>query len=210
VPMESDSQDAEEHQVPVESDPCGLLAPLTMEEKLRAMEMVTRELPRTIAQCKGYKAWPKCPQCAAPLRARQAQQCFHCCLDWHGSPRPKARCDPVQIHDDYDGPRALFDCLVRSTWDHAEWTVRRSRWTEERAWEHAGVTSDEIRILKQLISSSLRDMNDQIIDIRRLSINELEINTGWLGGPLSGAGCCLRVRRDCGHWVVTEKDDWIS
>ena len=26
---------------------------------------------------------PPCPQCSAPLRTAQAQQCFHCGADWH-------------------------------------------------------------------------------------------------------------------------------
>jgi hypothetical protein len=212
VPVEPESHLAEEHQVPVESDPCGLLAPLTIEEQVRAMEMVAREFPQINDQCKyySYKADPKCPQCGMPLRAAQAQQCFHCGLDWHGRPRPEARCNPVQIHDENNGPRALFDFLVRESWDQAEWTVRRSRWTEEKAWEHAGVAPEEIQTLKQLISSSLQNSNDQIIDIRRLSIHELEITTGWLGGPLAGAGCLWKVRRNGDHWVVTAKGGWVS
>jgi hypothetical protein len=210
VPVEPESHHAEEEQALIDSDPHGLCAPLAIQEELRALEMVTRQLPEIVAHCKSYEPWPKCPQCDKPLRARQAQQCFHCGLDWHGRPRPEARGDPVQIHDDDDGPRALFDALVRTAWDQAEWTVRRSRWTEERAWEHAGVSPNEIQILKQLISSSLQGMNYQIIDIRRLSIHELEITTGWLGGPLAGAGCLWRVRRDGDHWVVTANGGWRS
>lgn len=194
-------------------DPHDFRAPLTSEEKLRVEEMVTQQLPEILALCEKAETESKnsfCPMCNAPLLTAVAQRCFQCGLDWHGRSRPESRFPCDQGQTTRGSKRSLYELLVADAQEQAEWMVRNSRWSEEWAWEVAEVPPEEVKVLKQLISESLRHRNDQIIGVRRFGANALGVTTGWQGGPLMGCGCDTSLKRIDGRWVVVEQSGWVS
>ena len=105
-------------------------------------------------------------------------------------------------------PRLLATHWDSRSWDLSVWRVIRGRWREADAWAAAGVGSDDIRALKQSIKS--HRFEDPIIGIRRISENQLEINVGWLGDPLMGAGTRLTVRLGENGRRIEEQSGWYQ
>jgi hypothetical protein len=107
---------------------------------------------------------PKCPRCGKRLVTDKAQQCFGCGLRWHGSPRPDARSKEFAnwpqeksgsfIREVIRKSRASNPTCISRRWELSVWRVLGERWREADAWAAAGVGSDDIRALKQLIKSS--------------------------------------------------------
>jgi hypothetical protein len=161
---------------------------------------------------------PKCPRCGKRLATDKAQQCVGCGLCWHGSRRPDARSEEFANwpHEKYESffrevireLRAATSSCISKRSNLCVWRVVRGRWREAEAWAAAGVGSDDIRALKQLIKS--RRFKDPIIGIKRTTENQLEIDVGWLAGPLIGAGTTLVVRRGENGWRIEAQSGWIS
>jgi hypothetical protein len=161
---------------------------------------------------------PKCPRCGKRLTTDKAQQCFGCGLRWHGSPRPDARSeefanwphekDESFIREVIRKSRASTPPCISRRWDLSVWRVVRGRWREAEAWAAAGVGSDDIHALRQLIKT--HRFKDPIIGIKRTTENKLEIDVGWLAGPLMGAGTTLVVRRGENGWRIEAQSGWIS
>jgi hypothetical protein len=161
---------------------------------------------------------PKCPRCGKRLATDKAQQCFGCGLCWRGSPKPDARSEefaswPQEKYESFyrevirTWRAATSSCISRS-WNLCVWRVVRGRWREADAWAAAGVGSDDIRALKQLIIS--HQFKDPIIGIKSTTENKLEIDVGWLAGPLTGAGTTLVVRRGDNGWKIEGQSRWVS
>jgi len=195
-------------------------------EWLRASTDLMRSLPRSLATRWYFvvthtleeRRKPKCPRCNKRLATDKAQQCFGCGLRWHGSRRPDARSKefanwPRETYESFfreviRGLRAATSFWISRSWNLCVWRVVRGRWREAGAWVAAGVGSDDIRALKQLIKS--HRFKDPIIGIKRTTENKLEIDVGWLAGPLMGAGRTLVVRRGENGWRIEAQSGWIS
>jgi hypothetical protein len=172
----------------------------------------------TLQECRK----PKCPRCGKRLATDKAQQCFGCGLRWHGSPRPDARSEEFANwpHEKYESFfREVIQVLREGTlfcisicfsisWNLCVWRVVRGRWREAEAWAAAGVGSEDIRALKQLINS--HRFEDPIIGIERISENKHRIDVGWQAGPLTGAGTTLMVRRGENGWRIEQQSRWVS
>ena len=202
---------------------------LTLVERLRAITELASYLALGIpvlVYC-GVKELikPKCPRCRKRLATARAEQCLHCGMDWHQRPRPnpssqdlvrwrnrmvprwhrKALQSVVRVRD---GSKRL-SILIDDLWYDAVWRARRSRWHEEIAWKDAGVAPHEVLALKELIQA-IPDIDPRIIAVRRVSCSTLEITTGWLGGPLIGAGQNLRARQQGDRWIITQLGGWVA
>jgi hypothetical protein len=195
-------------------------------EWLRASTDFMRLLPRslgnhcyvTVTHTLQESRKPKCPRCGKRLATDKAQQCFGCGLHWHGSRRPDARSEefanwPREKYESFlraviRALRAATSSWISRSWDLCVWRVLRGRWRAAEAWAAAGVGSDDIRALTQLIKS--HRFKDPIIGIKRTTGNKLEIDVGWLAGPLMGAGTTLVVRRGENGWRIEGQSGWIS
>ncbi len=199
---------------------------LSFWEWLRVSTDFVRSLPRSlvthwyfvVTHTLQESRKPRCPRCGKRLTTDKAQQCFGCGLCWHGSPRPDARSDKFANwpHEKYESffrevireLGAASSSWISRSWNLCVWRVVSGRWREAEAWAAAGVGVDDIRALKQLIKS--HRFRDPIIGIKRTTENKLQIDVGWLAGPLTGAGTTLVVRRGENGWRIEAQSGWIS